>query len=364
MKKVAEQFPKQNANIRKNSLIMQKVKSKINTNLLKNENIPNKCVSDMDEAILRWEKLKSKSKVSGDGQEVATAGSNINSHKNVLKSDINKKNVNLSKTNDLEPLKVEMEKLNNYMEQFNNKLNTLTMEMSNEKRTNIELMNSVTVVLDKNFELEQKMLEGFSYKEKLDSTIKELENVVNEKIDLLKRLEEAEVALANASEKIHVLSEKSDDSEYAEKIKEIEDERLEWNAYQIQLENQIAEDHKALNRKEQYIKNQDYVIENLMQEKQNLEIRLNNPVVELKSHQSEKIEKYQNEIRQLSVTIADMKKTLVATKEFHKIEISEMRDRLKELEKLVDTKNDLIHQQNMTLNLMREITPSTNDIIR
>jgi len=40
------------------------------------------------------------------------------------------------------------------------------------------------------------------------------------------------------------------------------------------------------------------------------------------------------------------------------------RDRLKELEKLVDTKNDLIYQQNMTLNLMREITPSTNDIIR
>jgi len=37
-------------------------------------------------------------------------------------------------------------------------------------------------------------------------------------------LEEAEVALANASEKIHVLLEKSDDSEFAEKIKEIEDE--------------------------------------------------------------------------------------------------------------------------------------------
>lgn len=105
----------------------------------------------------------------------------------MLKSDVNKKNVNLLKTNNLEPLKVEMEKMNNYMEQFNNKLNTVTMEMSNEKRSNIELMNSVTVVLDKNFELEQKLLEGFSYKEKLDSTIMELENVVNEKIDLLKR---------------------------------------------------------------------------------------------------------------------------------------------------------------------------------
>jgi len=80
-----------------------------------------------------------------------------------------------------------MEKMNNYMEEFNNKLNTVTMEMSNEKRSNIELMNSVTVVLDKNFELEQKIIEGFSYKEKLDSTIMELEKVVNEKIDLLKR---------------------------------------------------------------------------------------------------------------------------------------------------------------------------------
>lgn len=106
-----------------------------------------------------------------------------------MKSEVNKKNTNLSKTNDLEPLKVEMEKMNNYMEQFNNKLNTVTMEMSNEKRSNIELMNSVTVVLDKyqNFELEQKIREGFSYKEKLDSTIMELENVINEKVDLLKR---------------------------------------------------------------------------------------------------------------------------------------------------------------------------------
>lgn len=101
--------------------------------------------------------------------------------------------------------------------------------------------------------------------------------------------------------------------------------RLEWNAYQIQLENQIAEDHKALNRKEQYIKNQDYMIENLTQEKTNLEIRLNNPVLELQSHQSEKLEKYQNEIRQLSTIIADMKKTLVANKESYKTEMSEMR---------------------------------------
>lgn len=107
----------------------------------------------------------------------------------MLKSEVSKKNANLSKTNDLEPLKVEMEKMNNYMEQFNNKLNTVTMEMSNEKRSNIELMNSVTVVLDKyqNFELEHKIREGFSYKEKLDSTITELENVINEKVDLLKR---------------------------------------------------------------------------------------------------------------------------------------------------------------------------------
>jgi len=37
-------------------------------------------------------------------------------------------------------------------------------------------------------------------------------------------LEESEVALANANEKIHVLLEKTEEGEYDEKIKEIEDE--------------------------------------------------------------------------------------------------------------------------------------------
>jgi len=37
------------------------------------------------------------------------------------------------------------------------------------------------------------------------------------------------------------------------------------------------------------------------------------------------------------------------------------RDRIKNLEKLIVTKNDVIHQQNMTLDLMREITPITNN---
>jgi len=163
-----------------------------------------------------------------------------------------------------------------------------------------------------------------------------------------------------------------------------------------------------LSRKEQYIKHQDYVIENLTQENLNLETRLNKPVLELQSHQLEEIENYQNKIKQLSAIISDTKNLLVANEESHKIQISEMRytfiitlpivilstewiqmyaptscfcvvciilikfikviykclvyrDRIKELEKLVDTKTDLIHQQNMTLNLMREITPATND---
>jgi len=37
-------------------------------------------------------------------------------------------------------------------------------------------------------------------------------------------LKDSEAALINASEEIHALSEKSNDSELAEKIKEIEDE--------------------------------------------------------------------------------------------------------------------------------------------
>ncbi|XP_022180205.1 protein hook homolog [Myzus persicae] len=295
--------------------------------------------------------------------------SKINSHNNVLKSEVNNrcvKNVNLSNTNDIEPLKIEMEKMYNYMEQLNDKLKTVTAELSNEK-SSIVLMNSATAALAldnlvyQNLELEQKIREGFSYKEKLDTATMELENVIIEKNDLLKRLEESEVALASANEKIQVLSERSDDFEYAEKIKEIEDERLGWNAYQLQLENQISENNKALSRKEEYINHQEYMIENLTQEKQNLEIRLNKPVLELKYHQSEEIENYQNKIKQLSETISDTKNLLVTNKKSHEIEVSEMRDRIRELEKLVGTKTDLIHQQNMTLNLMREITPATND---
>ncbi|XP_026819128.1 zinc finger MYM-type protein 1-like [Rhopalosiphum maidis] len=363
---VVEQVPKQKTNIRKNYLTMQNVKSKTNTNFVKNENIPNKCVSNMDEAILRWDKLMSKVKVSSNNQEVVTAESKINIHKNVLKADVNNRYtraVNLSNTNDLEPLKVEMEKMNNYMEQFNDKLKTVMAELSNEKSSNLVLMKSVTAALDKyqNLELEQKTREEIYYKEKLDSCTKELESVIIEKNDLLKRLQESDVKLDNANKKILTLLEKTDNSEYAEKIKEIEDERLEWKSCQIHLENLIAENHKALNRKEQYIKNQDYVIENLTQEKLSLETRLNKPVLELQSNRSEEIEKYQKEIKQLSAIIADTERKLETNKESYNIEMSEMRDRLKNLEKLIVTKTDLINQQNLTLDLLREITPTTND---
>ncbi|KAE9528740.1 hypothetical protein AGLY_012315 [Aphis glycines] len=415
MKKVVlvEPFSKQKANIRKNYSTMQKVKSKINTNLTKNENISNKSVSNMDEAILRWDKLMSEIKVSSNDQDVDTTEhtgdapiyleklqksiendgkskilpikttqhikmkvnslktdtnkqihSKINMYNN-LKPDVNNRcsrNVNLSNANDLEPLKAEMEKMNNYMEQLNNKLKTVTVEFFNEKSSNSELMKSVTAALDKfqNIELEQKTREEFCYKEKLDLCTKELENIKIEKNDLLKRyLDESEVKLDDANKKILTLLEKIDYSE--EKMKEIEDERVEWKSFEIHLDHQISENQKALDRKEQYIKNQDYLIENLTQEKLSLETQLKNPLYESKSNRSEEIENYQKKLRQLSTTMADKEKTLETTKELHNIEISEMRDRIKNLEKLIVTKNDVIHQQNMTLDLMREITPITNN---
>lgn len=113
----------------------------------------------------------------------------------MMKSDLNNrsvKNVNLSNTNVIEPLKTEMEKMYSYMEQLNDKLKTVTAELSNE-RSSIVLINSATAALaldnltHQNLKLEQKILEGFSYKEKLDSTSMELENVIIEKNDLLRR---------------------------------------------------------------------------------------------------------------------------------------------------------------------------------
>jgi len=93
----------------------------------------------------------------------------------------------------------------------------------------------------------------------------------------------------------------------------------------MQMENIIIEGYKALSRKDEYIKHQDFITDNLRQEKLDLETRLNKPVLELKSHQSEEIENYQNKIRKLSAIIAGMKRTLVSTKESHNIAISEMR---------------------------------------
>lgn len=95
------------------------------------------------------------------------------------------KNVNLSNTNKFEPLKHEMEKMNNTMEQLNNTLQTVTVEMSNKK--SIVSMASGTAVLDRyNLESEQKTQDELSYKEKLDATTKELQNVHVEISDLLK----------------------------------------------------------------------------------------------------------------------------------------------------------------------------------
>jgi len=111
-----------------------------------------------------------------------------------MKSDLNNrcvKNVNLSNINVFEPLRTEMEKMYNYMEQLNAKLKTVTNELSDEK-SSIVLINSVTAALTldnltrQNLKLEQKILEGFSYKEKLDSTSMELENIIIEKNELLK----------------------------------------------------------------------------------------------------------------------------------------------------------------------------------
>jgi len=50
-------------------------------------------------------------------------------------------------------------------------------------------MNSVTAASNgyQNLELEQKTPDGFSYKEKLDEQSKELENILIDKKDLLKR---------------------------------------------------------------------------------------------------------------------------------------------------------------------------------
>jgi len=159
------------------------------------------------------------------------------------------KNVNLSNANKFKPLKHEVEKMKNYAEELNNTLETCIVELSNKKSINSVSMNLATAALDRNKNLELKIQDRLYYKEKLEAAAEELENVRVKKNDLLKRylylsrvnyipnvifyyvtiksiiisLEESEVALANANEKIHVLSEKSN-NKYYEKLKEVEEQ--------------------------------------------------------------------------------------------------------------------------------------------
>lgn len=149
------------------------------------------------------------------------------------------------------------------------------------------------------------------------------------------------------------------------------------------MENLISEGHKALNRKEEYIKHQEFIIDNLRQEKIDLETQLNEPVLESSSHQSEEIENYQTENKKLSAIIEDIERTLASTIELHNTDLNEKRytfiiistallytnvildininmctiyrERFKDLKILIATKNDVISRQNMMLNLMRDI---------
>ncbi|KAF0703046.1 protein hook [Aphis craccivora] len=246
----------------------------------------------------------------------------------VSKPEVNRygKNFNLSNTNKYELLKHEMEKMNNYMEQLNKTLQTITVELSREKSINNVSINSVIDALDRyqNLKLKQNTIDGVSYKEKLDTIAKEVENIQVEKKHLQKRLEESNIALVNVNEKILALSENSD-NEYDKKLNEIEEERNEWNDYQTKLEKLIIESYKALSRKDEYIKNQDFIADNLRKEKLDLETRVNEPILELQLHQSEEIENYQNKIKKLSAIIADMNRALISTRESHNMAISEMR---------------------------------------
>lgn len=84
----------------------------------------------------------------------------------------------------------EMEKINeNIMEHLSDKLNKMTAELSNERKNNNVLMESLTAALNKYqiLESEQKTREDISYKEKLEKMTKDLKNALTEKIDISKR---------------------------------------------------------------------------------------------------------------------------------------------------------------------------------
>jgi len=82
-----------------------------------------------------------------------------------------------------------MEKININMEQLNDKLSIVTAELSNERKNNQILTNSVKDTLDnfRNLKYDLSTQDGIPYKEKLDITSKELKKVVEEKNNIQKR---------------------------------------------------------------------------------------------------------------------------------------------------------------------------------
>lgn len=76
-------------------------------------------------------------------------------------------------------------------------------------------------------------------------------------------------------------------------------------------------------RKEQCIKEQDALIDELTQEKNDLETRLNELIVS-ESCKSEEMEKYRHQMSKLADVVADMKNTFAVTEASYKKEVSEM----------------------------------------
>lgn len=99
--------------------------------------------------------------------------------------------------------------------------------------------------------------------------------------------------------------------------------RSGWNEYQISLENRISEDQKTLSRKEQYISNQEFLIEKLTREKQDLHIQLLDETEERASRELDKNNRKQ--VEQLSAIIEEMKAKYATVVETYNGEINKMR---------------------------------------
>ncbi|XP_050444128.1 uncharacterized protein LOC126847773 isoform X1 [Adelges cooleyi] len=259
---------------------------------------------------------------------------------------------------EMESLTCEMEKLQNANSVLTEQYEAVAAELENQKTNNSKLNDLYNAVVDRCKYLEDNgNNENVSYyTNKLEEITGQQEMVIAEKNSLQSELDESNATLDNLQQRIEIIMEESarKESELTEKLTALEEENTTLKQYQTYLEEQIDTVQKALARKDQYIKQHEFMVDELTKDKRMLEKSLNT-ATHVQPYREEEMENYRRQIKNLTASIVDMKNAFAITEAAYNKEMEEVREELQTRDKLLTTKNKTIQQQDQTLRLMKEM---------